>query len=91
MPRQLRIAFPGAIHPVTPEDKMAVPEREIFAARDGKQEAARQKRQVKRQAVRAALVGTEGKSSLTDQAALARVGPSRETEAGSTEEQPAEG
>jgi hypothetical protein len=64
---------------------------EIFAARDRKHESARQQRHVKRQAARAALVRTEEKSSLTDQVSSARVGPSREKEAGSAEEQPAKG
>ena len=80
----------SAIGYVAPADKMAGREPEIFAARDRKLEAARQQRQLKRQATRAALVQTE-KSSLTDQVPSERVGPSRETEAGSAEEQPAEG
>ena len=80
----------SAIGYVTPADKLAGREPEIFAARDRKLEAARQQRQGKRQAARAALVPAEKKSSLTDQAPPERVGPSRETEAGSAEEQPAE-
>ena len=76
---------------VTPTDKLAGREPAIFAARDRKLEAARQQRQVKRQAARAALVRTEEKSSLTDQIPFETVGPSRETEAGSAEEQPAGG
>jgi hypothetical protein len=81
----------SAIGYVTPADKMAGREPEIFAARDRKLEAARQQRQSKRQAARAALVPADKTSSLTDPAASRRVGPSRETEAGSAEEQPAEG
>jgi transposase InsO family protein len=81
----------SALGYVTPADKMAGREPEIFAARDRKLETARQRRQVKRQSARAALVGTEEKSPLTDQAPTEKVAPSRETEAGSAEEQPAEG
>jgi len=81
----------SAIGYVAPADNLAGREQEIFAARDRKLEAARQQRQSKRQAARAALVPAEKKSSLTDQAPSERVGPSRETEAGSAEEQPAEG
>jgi transposase InsO family protein len=84
----------SALGYVTPADKMAGREPEIFAARDRKLEAARQQRQAKRQAARAASVPAEekpSKSGLTDQTAAAKVAPSRETEAGSAEEQPAEG
>jgi putative transposase len=84
----------SALGCVTPADKMAGREPEIFAARDRKLEAARQQRQIKRQAGRAALVPAEEKtpqSGLTSQTAAARVAASRETEAGSAEEQPAEG
>jgi hypothetical protein len=81
----------SALGYVTPADKMAGREPEIFAVRDRKLETARQRRQVKRQSARAALVGTEEKSPLTDQAPTEKVAPSRETEAGSAEEQPAEG
>jgi hypothetical protein len=84
----------SALGYVTPADKMAGREPEIFAARDRKLEAARQQRQVKRQAAKAALVLAEEKpqtSGLTHHTAAARVATSRETEAGSAEEQPAEG
>ena len=84
---------PGAwcLRAVTPADKMAGRESEIFAARDRKLEAARQKRQGKRQAARAALIRPEERKNLTGQPAVAMMPPSRETEAGSAEEQPAEG
>ncbi len=81
----------SAIGYVTPADKMAGREPEIFAARDRKLEAARQQRQGKRQAARAALVPAEEKANLTGPSAKAMMPPSRETEAGSAEEQPAEG
>jgi len=81
----------SAIGYITPADKLAGREPEIFAARDRKLEAARQQRQAKRQAARAALVPAGKKSPLTDQAPSERIAPSRETEAGSAEEQPAEG
>ena len=81
----------SAIGYVTPADKMAGRESEIFAARDRKLEAARQQRQGKRQAARAALVPAEEKANLTGPSAGAMMAPSRETEAGSAEEQPAEG
>jgi putative transposase len=81
----------SAIGYVTPADKMAGREPEIFANRDRKLEAARQQRQGKRQAARAALVGPEEKTNLTGPPAGAMLAPSRETEAGSAEEQPAEG
>jgi transposase InsO family protein len=81
----------SAIGYVTPADKMAGREPEIFAARDRKLEAARQQRQGKRQAARAALVPAEEKANLTEPPAGAMMAPSRETEAGSAEEQPAEG
>jgi hypothetical protein len=81
----------SALGHITPADKLAGHEPEIFAARDRRLEAARQQRQVKRQAARAALVRTEEKSSLTDQVPSERVGSSRETEGGSAEDQPAEG
>ena len=66
-------------------------EKEIFAVRDRKLESARQHRQAKRQAARENFPLSSGPSSLTTQAAPERIGPSRETEAGSAEEQPAEG
>ena len=84
----------SAIGYIAPADKLAGREQEIFAARDRKLEAARQQRQVKRQAARAVLVPDVEKpqrSDLTTQAAAVSVAPSRETEAGSAEEQPAEG
>jgi len=81
----------SAIGYVTPADKMAGREPEIFAARDRKLEAARQQRQGKRQAARAALVPAQEKANLTGPSAGAMMAPSRETEAGSAEEQPAEG
>jgi putative transposase len=81
----------SAIGYVTPADKMAGREPEIFAARDRKLEAARQQRQGKRQAARAALVPAQEKANLTGPSAGAMLAPSRETEAGSAEEQPAEG
>jgi putative transposase len=81
----------SAIGYVTPADKMAGREPEIFAARDRKLEAARQQRQGKRQAARAALVPAEEKANLTGRSAGAMMAPSRQTEAGSAEEQPAEG
>jgi len=62
-----------------------------LTAETRKLEAASQQRQVKRQAARAALVHTEEVSSLTDQVPSEKVGPSRETEAGAADEQPAEG
>jgi hypothetical protein len=79
---------------VTPADKLAGREQEIFAARDRKLEAARQQRQSKRRAARAVSAPVEEKpsqSDLTNQTAAAKVAASRETEAGSAEEQPAEG
>jgi len=81
----------SAIGYVTPADKLAGREPEIFAARDRKLEAARQQRQGKRQAARAALVPAEENANLTGPSAGAMLAPSRETEAGSAEEQPAEG
>jgi putative transposase len=84
----------SAIGYVTPADKMAGREPEIFAARDRKLEAARQQRQVKRRAARVIPAPAEEKSLKSDSTnptAVARVAPSRETEAGSAEEQPAEG
>jgi transposase InsO family protein len=81
----------SAIGYVTPADKMAGREPEIFAARDRKLETARQQRQSKRQSARAALVRPEEKANLTGPPAGAMIAPSRETEAGSAEEQPAEG
>jgi hypothetical protein len=84
----------SAIGYVTPADKMAGREPEIFAARDRKLEAARQQRQVKRRAARVVPAPTEAqpaKADLTNPTAAARVVASRETEAGSAEEQPAEG
>jgi transposase InsO family protein len=81
----------SAIGYVTPADKMAGREPEIFAARDRKLEAARQQRQGKRQAARAALVPAQEIANLTGPSAGAMMAPSRETEAGSAEEQPAEG
>jgi len=84
----------SAIGYIAPADKLAGREQEIFAARDRKLETARQQRQSKRQAARAALlpdVEKPPRSDLTSQAAAASVAPSRETEAGSAEEQPAEG
>ena len=55
----------SAIGYVAPADKMAGREPEIFAARDRKLEAARQQRQIKRQAARAALVA-DGEKPLLD-------------------------
>lgn len=81
----------SAIGYVTPADKMAGREPEIFAARDRKLEAARQQRQGKRQAARAAVARPTGKTNLTEPPAGAMIAASRETEAGSAEEQPAEG
>jgi len=84
----------SAIGYVTPADKLAGREKEIFAARDRKLEAARQQRQSKRRAARAVPAPTEEKplqADLTNPTTAARVAPSRETEAGSAEEQPAEG
>jgi transposase InsO family protein len=81
----------SAIGYVTPADKMAGREPEIFAARDRKLEAARQQRQGKRQAAWAALVPAQEKANLTEPPAGSMMAPSRETEAGSAEEQPAEG
>jgi hypothetical protein len=81
----------SAIGYITPADKLAGREKEIFAARDRKLETARQQRQLKRQAARSALAAAAGKSSLTNPIPSESVGPSRETEAGSAEEQPAEG
>ena len=83
----------SAIGYITPSDKLAGREKEIFAARDRKLESARQQRQLKRQAARSAWVVAETaeKSLLTSPPPSERVGPSRETEAGSAEEQPAEG
>ena len=65
----------SAISYVTPADKMAGREPEIFAARDRKLEAARQKRQGKRQAARAALAGPTEKTSLTEPSAGAMIAP----------------
>jgi transposase InsO family protein len=84
----------SAIGYVTPADKLAGREKEIFAARDRKLEAARQQRQSKRRGARAVPAPTEEKplqADLTNPTTAARVAPSRETEAGSAEEQPAEG
>jgi hypothetical protein len=84
----------SAIGYVTPADKLAGREQEIFAARDRKLEAARQQRQSKRRAARAVPAPVQEKtqtSGLTNQTAAARVATSSETEAGSAEEQPAEG
>jgi hypothetical protein len=81
----------SALGYIAPADKLAGREQEIFAARDRKLEAARQQLQAKRQAARGALLAPEQKSSLTARAPSGRVGPSRDTEAGSAEEQPAEG
>ena len=84
----------SAIGYIAPADKMAGREPEIFAARDRKLEAARQQRQVKRRAARAIPAPAEekpGNAGLTIPPAAVKVAPSRETEAGSAEEQPAEG
>jgi len=84
----------SALGYIAPADKLAGREEEIFAARDGKLEAARQQRRSKRRAARAVPAPVEEKppkSDLTYQAAAARVAASRETEAGPAEEQPAEG
>ena len=81
----------SAIGYVTPSDKLAGRELEILAARDGKLEAAGQERQGKRKAARAALALPKEKTNLTEPLAGAMMAPSRETEAGSAEEQPAEG
>jgi len=84
----------SAIGYIAPADKMAGREPEIFAARDRKLEAARQQRQVKRRAARAIAAPAEekpGNAGLTIPPATVKVAPSRQTEAGSAEEQPAEG
>jgi hypothetical protein len=72
-------------------DKLPGRQEEIFAARDRKLKAARQQRRIKRQAARERIVAAYEKSSLTKPTPFARVRPSRETEAGSAEEQSAEG
>ena len=87
----------SAIGYVTPADKLAGREQEIFAARDRKLEAARQQRQSQRRAAMAMPAAEEEKpsqpqkSGLTHQTPAVKVAMSRETEAGSAEEQPAEG
>jgi putative transposase len=80
----------SAIGYITPADKLAGREKEIFAAPDGKLEAARQQRQTKRQAAKTDGASAEEKPNLTNQAVAATIATSRETEAGSAEEQPAE-
>ena len=68
----------SAIGYIAPADKLAGREQEIFAARDRKLEAARQQRQVKRQAARAALVPDVEKpprSDLTSQDRGCQSGP----------------
>jgi putative transposase len=55
----------SAIGYVTPADKLAGREQEIFAARDRKLEAARQQRQSKRQAARAMPAADGGKTVTT--------------------------
>jgi hypothetical protein len=68
--------FHNSIGYVTPTDKLAGHQLDIFAARDRKLEAARQQRQSKRRsagAVPAPLEEKPQKSDLTIQIAIARV------------------
>jgi hypothetical protein len=81
----------SALGYIAPADKLAGRQEEMFAARDRKLEAARQQRQVKRQAARERIVAAYGKSAFTEQAAPERVGPSPEADTGSGEAQPTEG
>lgn len=75
---------------MTPTDKLAAREQEIFAAREPKLEGARQQRLSKRRAATAIAVAVKEKpqnADLTTQTAAARVAASREPEAGPAEQQ----
>jgi len=78
----------SALGYVTPKDRLEGRHLEIYSQRDRKLEAARQQRQAKRQA---AFAGSQTKSDLTTTGVVGKVIASSETEAGSAEEQPAEG
>jgi putative transposase len=69
-----RVRLHSAVGYVTPADKLAGREREIFAARDRKLEAARENRQQRRQATHAACDVTQRKASLGPGAAMSTPG-----------------
>jgi putative transposase len=83
----------SAIGYLAPADKLAGRQDEIFAARDRKLEAARRARQAKRAALSASVPACSSAPSgkLDNCAGRSNLVLSSETEAGSAEEQPAEG
>ena len=83
----------SAIGYVTPQDKLLGREKEIFAARDRKLEAARQQRQAKRlgQTLEKSENTPASEKALDCNAKKSKSSTSGQTEAGSAGEQPAEG